>query len=212
LDKLYESDPINILNISDKILHRLQALSPESTATASPSHGGFKKRLETLPSELFEPIVEMMAPVHNPPLQCTRLLHSSHWLQGFLGCKLLPYLWDLDARDVQEKLSEKGATEWDFERLVRQLAQEGIWEYFGRGQADPALLGIRNRRRIWKLVEDMEVGDVNPVIIPQDSCDNMTCPQHHGQPCDYKQKCIGNLIQYRKLYPKLYPARWNCFF
>ena len=44
---------------------------------------------------------------------------------------------------------------WDYERLVRQLAQTEIHEWDGVISGIP--VGLRNRRRIWRLIEDIFV-------------------------------------------------------
>ncbi len=47
---------------------------------------------------------------------------------------------------------------WDWELLVRQLAQV---EAFEEGNLMPSMpLGLRNRRRIWRLVDEARPGDV----------------------------------------------------
>jgi len=97
-----------------------------------------------------------MDPIHNLPLQCTRLIEPVYW-QRLLRSKYLPYLWDFDITVIQYCLSDE---KWDYELLVRQLAQEGIWEYFKRNDSGKHNHGIWNRRRIWRLVGEMKVGDV----------------------------------------------------
>lgn len=48
---------------------------------------------------------------------------------------------------------------WDGERLVRTLAQVDVFE---PGQPlEHAPLRLRNRRRIWRLLEEAEDGDIN---------------------------------------------------
>jgi hypothetical protein len=90
---------------------------------------------------------------------------------------LLLYLWDIDRDFLDDR--DMPAIRWDYERLVRQLAQAGIWEFWSKfppttflnrqGSSHyystdngPSLSGIRNRRRIWRLVEEMYVRDVKP--------------------------------------------------
>jgi hypothetical protein len=104
--------------------------------------------------------MDSMGPIKNMPIQCTRLVSPFHW-QTLLTGKSLPYLWDLDITVIQDCLSDE---KWDYELLVRQLAQEGIWEYFKRNDSGKYNHGIWNRRRIWRLVEEMKVGDVKPEV------------------------------------------------
>ena len=65
---------------------------------------------------------------------------------------VLPWLSNLDAEAVREK-EESSSTVWNWELLVRQLAQSTIHE---PGKVLENLpMGLRNRRRIWRLVEDI---------------------------------------------------------
>lgn len=101
-----------------------------------------------------------MGPIENVPIQCTRLIEPVYW-QRLLCCKFLPYLWDLDISVVHYCLSDD---KWDYELLVRQLAQDGIWDYFKKNEPGKYHRGLWNRRRIWRLVDEMEVGDVKAEI------------------------------------------------
>jgi hypothetical protein len=46
---------------------------------------------------------------------------------------------------------------WDWERLVRELAQTESFELGNLMDNDP--LGLRNRRRIWRLIEEARKED-----------------------------------------------------
>jgi hypothetical protein len=162
-------------------LSYLRPLSSSWTSNVSSSHTELTMRVKNLPKEIRDQIVAAIPDMDNPPLQCTRLIGPSYWQQLLLGGAALPHLWDINSKVFHKIMSEK-AGHWDFELLVRQLGQTGIWEYFQRNRADKALYGLRNRRRIWRLVEEMEVGDVKPwkkIVIKHPECDNSTCPVHH---------------------------------
>jgi hypothetical protein len=166
---------VKVKNLAEIIFSYLKPLP--STRDASPSHTILTKRLEGLPGEVMEKIFENLAPFENPPLQCTRLIPNWYWKKGLMNGSLLPYLWDIDRDFLDDR--DMPAIAWDYERLVRQLAQAGIWEFWSKfppktllnrhGSRDyysadnrPSLSGIRNRRRIWRLVEEMYVRDVKP--------------------------------------------------
>lgn len=68
---------------------------------------------------------------------------------------MLPWLWDVDAVALAEKDDEGGV--WDWERLVRELAQGGI--YRPGAVVEGLAVGVRNRRRIWMLVGDLMGGE-----------------------------------------------------
>jgi hypothetical protein len=101
-----------------------------------------------------------MLPLENIPLQCTRLLAPAHWQKLLLYGNAAPYLWDLDPSSFLKALTPSQATEseWDFERLVRQLFQVGFWEHEAKTSRSKIPLELRNRR-IWRLLEDMRIGD-----------------------------------------------------
>ena len=66
----------------------------------------------------------------------------------------LPWLWDLDPDAIARKETLKPPNqEWDWELLVRQLAQVNILE--PRAILKHLPMGLRNRRRIWRIIEDI---------------------------------------------------------
>ncbi|KAL9079165.1 MAG: hypothetical protein Q9157_001916 [Trypethelium eluteriae] len=85
------------------------------------------------------------------------------WRAGLLSGKLIPYLWDLDPVVIREKDAAPDGSEdsrWDWELLARQLAQPNA---FDKGQPlTDVPMGLANRRRIWQLLDDMYLGDVQP--------------------------------------------------
>jgi hypothetical protein len=77
------------------------------------------------------------------------------WAQGLSKGCLLPVLWDFDIF-----LYQPLSMEWNYELLARELAQEGFLDMaVESGKKVP--IGLRNRCRIWKLVEEMYIGDVS---------------------------------------------------
>ena len=66
----------------------------------------------------------------------------------------LPWLWDLDPT---MPLLDKGNDLWDWEQLVRQLAQVEVFE--PGNPMSKAPLNLRNRRRIWRILEKAEFRD-----------------------------------------------------
>lgn len=76
---------------------------------------------------------------------CDRLTSKEHF----------PWLWDLDKSQIQEK-SRSG--NWDWELLVGKLSQVRIHQLDDTSMNLP--LGLRNRRRIWRSIEEARFGDV----------------------------------------------------
>ena len=110
--------------------------------------------LPPLPPEMIYQIMEHLHPFSNPPLSCNFLISPSYWRQALINGVILPWLWDLDLRVVMRKEAElQGGDEWNWELLVRQLAQGDLYE--PRKVLEDLPLGLRNRRRIWRLVGDI---------------------------------------------------------
>lgn len=69
----------------------------------------------------------------------------------------LPWLWDLDIEAVFAKESSREGVIWDWEMLVRQLSQVTAFE--PGNPLEDVHPGLRNRRRIWRIVEDMRTDE-----------------------------------------------------
>jgi hypothetical protein len=122
-----------------------------------------------LAPELKQAIVDSLLPLRNLPLQCTRLLDQSYWKEILISGRFLPFLWDLDLDLLGAKVSQlPGKLEWNWERLVRQLSQSGFLDYAAKASQDSHYVqgvpfGLRNRRRIWRILEEMQVNDMEPL-------------------------------------------------
>lgn len=131
-------------------------------AAAPPSdvEKDFQTRFQQLPPELRAKIVSFMFRPDGLPSACTRLLGPSAWRDILLEPKFLPFLWDLDVKLViaYDETERRQGHVLDWEGLVRKLSLKP-----SLGNKDYWTLdipgGLRNRRRIWQLVEEMYVGD-----------------------------------------------------
>jgi hypothetical protein len=126
------------------------------------STGGTAYYLLQLPSELITSIMQQLHPFLNPPKQCTYLISPTYWLQALLDKSLLPWLWDLDAEAIMRKQdSGISGQQWDWELLLRQLAQSDDYEPEPVSWAmDGIPLGLRNRKRIWDSVSNILDEDI----------------------------------------------------
>ena len=118
--------------------------------------------MNKLPMEILDHISSFLCPLVEVPLQCTRALPPFVWRDRLLEGKLIPFMWDLDATIVTKSSGwvDGNEEDWDWELLARQLAQENVFE---EGQIlSDAPTGLLNRRRIWNVVDDMYLGDVQP--------------------------------------------------
>ena len=130
----FEADPENVSDITTVILSHLLPVSPTKIVASS------SKAPELPPAEQLD-------------LECQFDYHPNIWRQGLLT-GYLPWLWDLEPAAISHKEASKPHDqEWNWELLVRQLAQVNLHE--PKAILVDVPLGLRNRRRIWRIVEDM---------------------------------------------------------
>ena len=148
--KRFEANPLQIANLTKAIVSDLQLLPLQPPVYDSP--------IQRLPAEVVANIFEHFYPFVDPPLECSYLFAPAHWREAIVKryTGILPWLWGLDPSTVAAKEASKPAgKEWDWELLARQLAQVDICE---PGKVLPNLpLGLRNRRRMWRLADDVLV-------------------------------------------------------
>lgn len=107
-----------------------------------------------LPPEIIHNIIKQMGTLSDPPLECNYLMNPSSWRLALADGVILPWLPELDPRTFSNKEAALSAGQgWNWELLVRQLAQTNI--YKPKMILKDLPLGLRNRRRIWRLVEDI---------------------------------------------------------
>ncbi|KAM6525550.1 hypothetical protein FALCPG4_011088 [Fusarium falciforme] len=129
-------------------------------------HIRFNELFRGLPQEVKHQIVDLL-PQGSLPLDCNYLVPQEEWKHGFVRT---PFLWDLDHEAIHKKHSAPPNTEWNWEKLTRQVMSpvtvaEGLsfsaeaWSYGRVGLRGPCR-GLSNRRRIWQMLEDMYPNDV----------------------------------------------------
>ena len=142
-------------NLTTFLLSKLRRM-PESFGVVSSSNQALTARLSQLPGEIMNLIIANIGPVDRSSRACTRLLVPAQWREGLASGSFIPWLWDLDREACRRKDTEatRGSTEpWDWELLVRTLAQEKVFEV--EASLADAPLGLQNRRRIWSTVEEI---------------------------------------------------------
>ncbi|KAI2616780.1 hypothetical protein GGR54DRAFT_221410 [Hypoxylon sp. NC1633] len=154
--------PLLIPDATAVILENLKTLPPPTKPT--PQTTAFQRRFMGLPLELRDHVCSFMASRHGMPGLCNGLLPQWVWREMLLTGECLPFLPRLDEVAVEDFCSRwghgHGNQEPNWELLVRLLSQEGwsIWDAERSSLKVPN--GLRNRRRIWQLVEEMYVGDI----------------------------------------------------
>jgi hypothetical protein len=143
----YEVEPFPIEGLTREILSHLLPLPKRVTQD-------HELPLFILPTEMIEKIYDNLHPFVNPPLACTRTLAPEIWRDLLFHGRLLPWLWDLDPT---MPLLHEGNDLWDWEQLVRQLAQVEVFE--PGNPMSKAPLNLRNRRRIWRILEKADFRD-----------------------------------------------------
>ncbi|KAI1412729.1 hypothetical protein F5Y13DRAFT_162557 [Hypoxylon sp. FL1857] len=157
--------PLHVPDITESVLKNLNYLPP--APVTMPEAIPFQKKFLALPPELQNHVCSFLTSRHGMPNVCNGLLPQRVWREVLLGGQCLPFLGTLDISAVKDFYArweqDRSNCEPNWELLVRKLSQEawGIWD------AETSLLkvpnGLRNRRRIWKLVEEMYVGDLVPM-------------------------------------------------
>ena len=147
--KPYESDPFRIEGMTEAILQHL-ALLPQVSA---PGSFPLEQPILALPTEVQALILLHLDPLSDLSPTCSYLLPPQFWLRALQTSSLFPWLWELDFPALIAKDQHKGlGGTWDWESLVRRLAQRDI--HVPGIHLEKLPLGLWNRRRIWRIVED----------------------------------------------------------
>ena len=142
----FEADPEEVPDTTKSILSHLQTLSAAQHQASSSDR-----------SQL--PLYRELS------LECTFQSPPSAWREA-LAHGYLPWLWDLEPDAIAHKEACKSpGKEWNWELFVRQLAQVNLHE--PRAVLEDLPMGLRNRRRIWRLVEDILSQEVIDVEVPK---------------------------------------------
>lgn len=164
-DHYLAHDPLNITKLTSTLLANLEP-RVQFNRTNGISH--FRKRLTRLPNELKLLIFDYVAAAQDWPLRCTRLLGPRFWKTLFnKNHPCFAWLWDLD-QDIIQRTDPHLKMDWEL--LFRKLSQEPkVADCFGgnpesefesfRGVLRVIPPGLEGRRRIWKLLEEMYLGD-----------------------------------------------------
>ncbi|KAF3480881.1 uncharacterized protein GIQ15_06228 [Arthroderma uncinatum] len=159
----YEVDPFPIPGLTDQILAYLEPLPEHRRGCDEPS-----TQLLKLPVEIVEEIYLHLHPFVDPGRACTYYLPSDTWRDFLFYRQLLPWLWDLDVAVLRDRSLQPddgsqplydAENYWNWEQLVRMLAQTEIFE--PGNDMSKAPLRLRNRRRIWRLLDEARLRDVD---------------------------------------------------
>ncbi|KAI1136377.1 hypothetical protein F5Y05DRAFT_415147 [Hypoxylon sp. FL0543] len=165
IERWESAHPLHVPDVTEAVLENLKSLPPAMTTI--PEALPFQKRFLALPPELQNHICSFLVSRHGMPSMCNGLLPQWIWREVLLGGRCLPFLQDLDVNIVKDFCAswdrDRRHHEFNWELLVRKLSQEA-WAIC---DAETSILkvpnGLRNRRRIWKLVKEMYVGDMVPM-------------------------------------------------
>lgn len=151
---------MHIPDLTPSLVSNLKIYKPTESAE-------FAASFDSLPQEIKDQTLDQL--LRQPiSLDCNYLVPQHHWKQAFLQ---IPFLWDLDL-DIIDQKSQKapsGDFGWDWEKMTRQLmtpvtkveghaGNPGAWNYSQVGLDVPR--GLKNRRRIWQILENMYPNDV----------------------------------------------------
>ncbi|KAH8678383.1 hypothetical protein BX600DRAFT_507334 [Xylariales sp. PMI_506] len=141
--QLLEADPVETPNVTESIL---QNLEPEPSDHA--------KKTLTDDNKVY---VQERPTGNSVGEQVYGHPHHSQgwWCDALADGKLFAWLWDLDKEAIRTKQRDG---DWDWERLARSFSQVDIYEPTNATLDLP--LGLRNRRRIWRVLEEARLDDV----------------------------------------------------
>ena len=172
-------DPVNIPGVTEYILTTLQSVSPEeegeclvnsldtgSGATA-PSSGDTGPSIQDLPIEIIRQVCAdlPLCAILSLRLSCRDFRQRIAMDQAFYRSQLLSghfFALDLNLGLVRGRWSEIKDKDW--RRLVKDLARyENFYAGEGGGSSEPgklrdAPIGLKNRMRILKIVQDIFTG------------------------------------------------------
>lgn len=158
-------DPLNIPAPTSTIL---ESLEPRPHLERTDEISQFRKRFRRLPNELKLRVLDYVVAPQDWPLHCTRLLGPRFWKSLFnKNHPCFAWLWDLD-QDMIRRTDPELKQDWEL--LFRKLSQEPkaancfVENPESDFQAFRDILkvvppGLEGRRRIWKLLEEMYIGD-----------------------------------------------------
>lgn len=142
------------------LITKLESVSTTSDERASELETSFRTRFCSLPTELQERVFSFITPLSDLSLEKTNVLPRSFWQSFVLDRHFIGYLWDLQEPDHNSASFARLSEGKDWELLVRQLNQDYIFEAGNVFYDCPK--GLRNRHRIWRLLQEMRPGDHRP--------------------------------------------------
>ncbi|KAI0139598.1 hypothetical protein F4776DRAFT_616864 [Hypoxylon sp. NC0597] len=121
----FGSNPLDIENLTENILSNLRECRHNTLLRREAE--GFKRRLNSLPVELWDAICAEISSPRDLPRVATYILPQGFWKDLLKSQTALPWLWDIDLALIDAKAAEPcpggSGFEWDWELLVRQLSR-----------------------------------------------------------------------------------------
>lgn len=145
--QLHEAHPLEIPKITNSILRNLKPFDASN---------------DILQSTCEQDPALNVSNIQDMDLTCDYIQSQSWWCSVLYNKQAFPWLWDLDVEAIRAKESEGS---WNWELLVRQMSQVSIHEPDDASIDLPK--GLRNRRRIWRLLAEARVGDIEDVEEPR---------------------------------------------
>lgn len=173
----FMQDPLEIPDLTKTLLTNLE---PRTHSKRTKAVSRFREHIAGLPNELQLLIFRHVTEAQDWPLECTRLLGSRFWKSMFnKNHPCMSWLFDLDHRLIH-RADRNLASDWEL--LFRKLQQgPRLANCFGgnpdtdlesyRGVLSNVPPGLESRRRLWKLLEEMYVGDKST----RWTCDYLLC-------------------------------------
>jgi hypothetical protein len=155
-------------------VHRLlkETVVPKASVSSFARSESVLSGMECLPTELLGRISAHLTPCTAFALHCasrtlaTKVPMDNHfWRTTILNGTALPYLWDVDMKELEVQLhkhlaaSTDPSSMWDWKSIGQLLARKR----YPLKSPDPRIVdlpnGLWNRRRIWSIVEQAYIHD-----------------------------------------------------
>ncbi|KAI9810588.1 MAG: hypothetical protein M1826_003510 [Phylliscum demangeonii] len=162
------ADPLHVPGLTTYILaHLLPVTEKEeddddaaAAAAASSRPSPPPSPLERLPIELLNHMTSYLPFADTLVLSRTStglhraLLTQTWWRQALVAGDAVGYLWDLDPAACRAKEADAAAADqrWDWRALARQFVTQSYFDEYTHGAAPR---GLKNRKRIWKILVDV---------------------------------------------------------
>lgn len=171
--KKFYTGPLHLENTTSHVLRLLEdTVAPKASVSPYARSGSVLSGLERLPTELVGRISTHLSPFSALALHrasrtlATKVPMDNHfWRNTILNGAALPYLWDVNKRELEIRLqkqlaaSREPSSMWNWKSVGELLARKR----FPLKSSDSRIVdlpnGLWNRKRIWSIFEEAYIDE-----------------------------------------------------